>query len=119
VNQLDLQSYISENTYEGHTGGLGTAVGTADRRRSARAEQRIPAWLSDAADGGRRAGQRQVQVTDLSMHGVGFQIDGPVDRGASHWIVIATDRMHLSTRVRIVSVRPNDEGGCDVGAEFF
>jgi hypothetical protein len=119
VNQLDLQSFITENTYEGHTGGLAAGVGTADRRRSARSEQSIPAWLSDAADGGRRAGQQQVEVTDLSMHGVGFRTDGPIDRGASHWIVIATDRMHLSTRVRIVSVRPREEGGCDVGAEFF
>jgi hypothetical protein len=119
VNQLDLHTYLSENTYEGHTGGLATAVGTADRRRSARTEQRIPAWLSDAADGGGRAGQRQVLVTDLSLHGVGFEASGTIERGASHWIVIATDRMHLSTRVRIVSVRDRDDGTSDVGAEFF
>jgi hypothetical protein len=119
VNQLDLHIYLTENTYEGHTGGLGAAVAIADRRRSTRTEQCIPAWLSDAADGGGRAGQQQVQVTDLSMHGVGFQAAGTIERGASHWIVIATDRMHLSTRVRIVSVRDRDDGTSDVGAEFF
>ena len=119
MTQSDLQTYLVDNTYEGHTGGIASGVGTADRRRSARTEQRVPAWLSDAADSAGRRGQQQVLVTDLSLHGVGFLSTGRIERGASHWIVIATDRMHLSTRVRIVSVREREDGGCDAGGEFF
>lgn len=78
----------------------------------------MPAWLSDAA-GGVASSQQQVTVTNLSLHGVGFKCPRPVEKGQSHWMVIATDRLHVSTRVRIVSVRAREDGTFDVGGEFF
>jgi hypothetical protein len=118
VKQADVDRFLSEQTYDPSNDG--GAVATADRRRSFRQEQRVPAWLSESSVGGESRGkQQQVLVTDLSLHGVGFRSDEPVERGASHWIVIATDRLHLSTRLRVVSTRIRDDGRCDVGAEFF
>ena len=63
--------------------------------------------------------QQPVVVTSLSMHGVGFAAPKRIEPGAAHWIVIATDRLHLSTRLKVVSVREREDGSCDVGAEFF
>jgi hypothetical protein len=63
--------------------------------------------------------QQQVMVTNLSLHGVGFKCPRAVEMAAAHWMVIATDRLHLSTRLRVVSVRPREDGAFDVGAEFF
>ena len=118
VNQTQIQQYLNENTYDGSSGD--TATATADRRRSTRQEQHVPAWLSEPSDAARRtSSQQQVLVTDLSLHGVGFQSDRMLEIGATHWIVIATDRLHLSTRLEIVSARAREDGGCDVGAEFF
>jgi len=90
-----------------------------DRRRSTREERRVPAWLSDASGGSVASSQQQVLVTNLSLHGVGFTAPKKVSKNDFHWIVIASDRLSLSTRLRVVSVRENEEGGFDVGAEFF
>lgn len=90
-----------------------------DRRRSLRQEQRVPAWLSDASGGSVASSQQQVMVTNLSLHGVGFTAPKRIGKEDFHWIVIASDRLSLSTRVRVVSCRANDQGGFDVGAEFF
>jgi hypothetical protein len=102
-------------------GSAPAETATLDRRRSTREERPYQAWLSEAADRGKGAGARQqlVSVTNLSMHGVGLHAPKRLERGAAHWIVIATDRLHLSTRVRIVTVRPREDGSCDAGGEFF
>jgi hypothetical protein len=91
--------------------------GIADRRRSVRQLSSAPAWLSDAS--GVASTQQQVTVTNLSLHGVGFVASKPVEEDEQRWIVIATDRLHLSTRLRVVSVRQRPEGGYEVGGEFF
>lgn len=90
----------------------------ADRRRSARRASNLPAWLSDQS-GGRRPQQQRVTVTDMSMHGIGFVASERTEIGATHWIVVASDQLHLSTRLRIVSVRQRPDGTFDVGGEFF
>src|SRR5437868_11989866 len=89
-----------------------------DRRRSSREMRRLNAWLGESA-GGVVSQQQQVTVNSLSMHGVGISSAKPLEAGASHWLVIADDRMHLSTRVRIISTRLAKDGSCDAGAEFF
>jgi len=89
-----------------------------DRRRSAREMRRLDAWLSDSSNGVMKQ-QQQVTVTSLSMHGVGFVAAKPLQLGEAHWIVIANERLHLSTRLRVVTVRPAADGGCEVGGEFF
>ena len=90
---------------------------TVDRRRSARQMSSAPAWLSDAS--GVASSQQQVTVTNLSLHGIGFIAPKQVEEDEQRWIVIATDRLHLSTRLRVVSVRQRPEGGYQVGGEFF
>ena len=89
-----------------------------DRRRSTREERRVLAWLSDASGGSVASSQQQVMVTNLSLHGVGFTASKRVQRDDLHWIVIS-GQLSLSTRLRVVSSRQNDEGTWDVGAEFF
>ena len=89
-----------------------------DRRRSARKMRQLEGWLCDSCDGVMRQ-QHQVIITSLSLHGVGFNAPKVLEPGAAHWIVVSNDRLHLSTRVRIMSVRPREMGSCDVGAEFF
>ena len=79
----------------------------------------MPAWLSDASGSQSPASQQQVLVTNLSLHGVGFTAPKRVAKDDAHWIVIASDRLSLSTRLRVRSVRENPAGGFDVGAEFF
>jgi hypothetical protein len=94
---------------------------TEDRRRSRRVEQLVPAWISgDASD--RSAPGRQVLVTDLSLHGVGFR-DAEAETeyrvGSRHWIVVNGGQLRISTRMRIVSCRESPEGGFEVGAAFY
>ena len=90
-----------------------------ERRRSEREERRVPAWLSDASGGRSPASQQEVMLTDLSLHGVGFIAPKRVSKDDAHWIVIASDRLSLSTRLRVVSVRENAQGAFEVGCEFF
>ena len=92
---------------------------TVDRRRSERTERQVTAWLSDASGGSHASSQQEVLVTNLSLHGVGFVAPKRVQKDDPHWIVIASDRLSLSTRLRVVSVRQNEEGRYEVGAEFF
>ena len=92
---------------------------TVDRRRSEREERSVTAWLSNASGGRVASSQQQVRVTNLSLHGVGFTAPKRLQKDDFHWIVIASDRLSLSTRLRIVSCRENPDGGFDVGAEFF
>jgi hypothetical protein len=95
-----------------------TPTPTGERRRSARKTSSLPAWLSDQS-GGRRPQQQRVTVTDMSLHGVGFVANEKTEVGATHWIVIAADQLHLSTRLKIIFCRPRPDGTYDVGGEFF
>ena len=114
VSTIQLQSEV-ETDYQPEPIGLAAM----ERRRSARQSRQLSGWLSDAADSGRMRQQQQITVTNLSMGGLGFHAPKLLHRGDSHWIVIADSALHLSTRVRVVSVRCRDDGSCDVGAEFF
>jgi hypothetical protein len=113
----DVSTSVANAVIESSESALPAAE---DRRRSQRAEQRIPAWVSgDAVDRG-SAGS-QVVVTDLSLHGVGFRDPRTRYRvGAAHWIVVSgASSMRVSSRVKIVSCRENGQGGFEVGAAFF
>src|SRR5262249_17470697 len=90
-----------------------------ERRRSEREERRVPAWLSDASGGRQASSQQEVMVPNSSLHGVGFPAPRRLQKEDFHWIVIASDNLSLSTRLRVVSCRENPAGGFDVGAEFF
>jgi hypothetical protein len=117
---LNVPTDVLDVPYETLESGAPAIPETVDRRRSARNAQRVPAWLSDASGGGTIAcSQQQVLVNNLSLHGVGFTATKRVEKDDAHWIVISSDRLSLSTRLRVVSVRANGEGGFDVGAEFF
>lgn len=97
-----------------------SAPTAVERRRSVRMEQgQIDGWLSDPSEGGVMSQQQRISVVDLSLHGAGFRCGKAPEKGAAHWLVIANDKLHLSTRIRIVSVRPRDDGRFDCGAEFF
>jgi len=101
------------------TKGLAAAPPVVDRRRSSRAQQKIPGWVSaDSSDRQGRGGS--VTVVDLSLHGLGFHDESRrFSPGSTHWVVVSGDSLRLSTRVRVVSCRPSREGGYDVGAAFF
>jgi hypothetical protein len=96
----------------------GTAV-AADRRRSERILQHLPAWVGGESSD-RAARGRNVVVHDLSLGGVGFHDPAGTYRpGATHWLIVNGGPMRLSTRMRIITCRENPEGGYDVGAAFF
>jgi hypothetical protein len=96
-----------------------SAASGSDRRRSERVATPMPAWVSGESHD-RAARGRDVSVNDLSMHGIGFRdARTPFRIGACHWLVVNGGAMRMSTRIRIVSCRPSDLGGFDVGAVFF
>jgi hypothetical protein len=94
------------------------AVGGSERRRSPRQQRSLPAWLSDQS-AGRRPQQQRVTVTDISIHGCGFIAAEKPELGATHWIVVASENLHLSTRLRIANVRGREDGSFEVGCEFY
>jgi hypothetical protein len=89
-----------------------------ERRKSSREARHLPGWLSNKA-GAPPSEQQRITVVNLSTGGVGFCASRPCAPKAEHWMIISSGAMNLSTRVRIVTCRPNDHGGFDVGAEFF
>jgi hypothetical protein len=92
-------------------------TGVIERRRSAREMYPAPAWLS--AEPGDRHGNQQVEVFDLSLHGIGFTAERPIPTASVRWIVIGSGGLQASARIRISSCRPRDDGGFDCGGEFF
>jgi hypothetical protein len=58
-------------------------------------------------------------VTDISIHGCGFIAAEKPEMGATHWIVVASENLHLSTRLRIANVRGREDGSFEVGCEFY
>jgi hypothetical protein len=89
-----------------------------ERRRSRRETFVATAWLSNEA-GNRRSAQQQVQVFDLSLQGVGFTSEFPLETGAIHWIVVGNGALRVSSRVRISNCRKTASGKFDCGGEFF
>jgi len=89
-----------------------------ERRRSPRTERRAPAWLSSS---GRSNGGNGLHVTlrDLSLHGAGLISPTQLRVGETHWMVVAENQLRLSTRLKVVSVRPREDGSFDVGCEFY
>ena len=90
----------------------------AERRRSPRQERTAPAWLSAS---GRAASGNGIHVTlrDLSLHGAGMICPKALRVGDTHWMVVADLQLRLSTRLKIVTVRPREDGTFDVGGEFY
>jgi len=89
-----------------------------ERRRSFREPYSVVAWLSPDAQT-RNGKQRQVLVTNLSLHGVGFTASTPLEIEAIHWIVVGAGALRASSRMRVVSCRSKQDGGFEVGGEFF
>jgi len=89
-----------------------------ERRRSSRDPYSVVAWLSPDAET-KNGRQRQVLVTNLSLHGVGFTASTALDVGAIHWIVVGAGPLRASSRLRVVNCRQKQAGGYEVGGEFF
>jgi hypothetical protein len=54
------------------------------------------------------------------MHGAGFAVAQKLNPGDAHWLVVSGASLRLSTRLHVVSCRPNPSGeGFVCGAEFF
>lgn len=99
--------------------GSSTSGYPVERRRSTREKKDLPAWLSAAA-GSRSESGFNVTVLDLSLHGAGLLVEVPLTVGATHWMVVSGKSLRLSTRLQIVSCRPNADGaGYICGVEFF
>jgi|SRR5580658_5655700 hypothetical protein len=98
--------------------GEAPASANDERRRSHRESYSVTAWLSPDAQS-RNGKQRQVLVTNLSLHGAGFVASTPLEIEAIHWIVVGAGALRASSRIRIVSCRPKKDGGFEVGGEFF
>src|ERR1700676_4228797 len=86
-----------------------TAVATGpDRRRSQRQSFVSNAWLSPEA--GTRGSNHHIVVVDLSLHGIGFSSDEPLDPQAVHWMVLDAGGLRASARIRVATCRPSTSG---------
>lgn len=88
-----------------------------ERRRAPRQRQLTNGWLSNEC-GNPNSHQHRVNVFDLSLGGVGFNCDSPLEPDAVHWIVVSGGALNLSSRLRISYCRPNEDK-FDCGGEFF
>jgi hypothetical protein len=60
-----------------------------------------------------------VEVFDLNLQGCGFRSPVALDKGDYHQILVMAGPLRLSSRLRVVAVRPYADGsGFEVGAEF-
>jgi hypothetical protein len=87
-----------------------------DRRRSERRPIKSTATLYRASEGNRRL-CKAVAIIDLSLHGVGFRCDEPIEVGRTYSLELRTDLINLTARIRIVSSRSRDDAHYDLGAE--
>jgi hypothetical protein len=91
----------------------------AERRRSDReAAIGLDGWISSPSGRSQTSG-RTIRVRDLSLHGAGFIASKPFRVGADHWMLVSRGPMRMSTRIRIASCQPRDDGSFDVGGEFY
>lgn len=87
-----------------------------DRRRSRR-EPVVTVGTLRTTDNPRQAG-RQVLVNDVSLHGVGIRTTFALELEEFFTIEIGVGPLHLTSRMKIVRVRPLADGTYDIGAEF-
>ncbi len=59
-----------------------------------------------------------VEVFDLNLQGCGFRSPVALEKGDYHQILVMAGPLRLSSRLRVVAVRPLEVGGFEVGAEF-
>jgi hypothetical protein len=59
-----------------------------------------------------------VEVFDLHLQGCGFRSPVELEKGCYHQILVMAGPLRLSSRLRVVSIRPFADGGFEVGAEF-
>jgi PilZ domain-containing protein len=92
---------------------------TPERRRAPRKIYESKGWISSEAGSGGNEASRTVDVIDLSLYGAGFISDDQFQPDAIHWMVLGGGGLRASSRIRIVSCRPRDDGRYDCGVEFF
>ena len=61
---------------------------------------------------------QMVEVFDLNLQGIGFRSPIGLEMGCYHQILVMAGPLRLSSRLRVVSSRPYDDGSFEVGAEF-
>ncbi|HEV2296658.1 MAG TPA: hypothetical protein VGR35_22640 [Tepidisphaeraceae bacterium] len=61
---------------------------------------------------------QMVEVLDLNLQGIGFRSPAALEIGCYHQILVMAGPLRLSSRLRVVAVRPYDDGSFEVGAEF-
>ena len=61
---------------------------------------------------------QMVEVFDLTLQGIGFRSPATLEIGGYHQILVMAGPLRLSSRLRVVSVRPYSDGTYEVGAEF-
>ena len=59
-----------------------------------------------------------VEVFDLTLQGCGFRSAVPLAAGDYHQIIVMAGPLRLTSRLRIVSARPDADGKFEVGTEF-
>lgn len=72
----------------------------------------MPGYDDDEGEG------QLVQVFDLNLQGCGFHCPVPLEAGNYHQILVMAGPLRLSSRLRVVAVRPYEGGGFEVGCEF-
>jgi hypothetical protein len=90
----------------------------ADRRRSHREPVVTLGMVRSLDEAERFERPRQVLITNVSLHGVGFRSPERLDRDLLYAIEIGMGPLHLSSRLRLVRVRSLPDGTYDIGAEF-
>ena len=92
--------------------------GGIERRRSTR-EPVTTLGMLRSLDQGEFDRPRQVMVSDVSLHGVGFRCMEKLDDDLIYVIEIGVGPLHLTSQLRIVRNRARADGTYDVGAEFM
>lgn len=88
-----------------------------DRRRSERKPCVAASWIwSPTADS--EAERSEVSAINLSRHGVAFVTDQPYPVGSFQMVQIALGSQTITSEVRIISCRPAEDGGYEIGAAF-
>jgi hypothetical protein len=89
-----------------------------ERRRSNRQALATIAALRTQDSQEHREGSRQVQVLDVSLHGIGFRSGFPLEIDQIVYIDIGAGPLQLASEMRIVRSNLLDDGSYDCGAEF-
>jgi hypothetical protein len=94
------------------------AVATgADRRRSRRHPLHTIGVLFPP-EGLQDKSLMEVEIFDVSLHGVGFKANVPFEIGSLYHLRIGTGPLHLSSKIRIVICRMNEDA-YNIGVEFI